>query len=121
MPARELIKRTIGRLEELDDPGCREFQIGQGDWPFKGFVVRQGGQVFAYQNVCKHAGHPLNLKPEHFLSGDGSQIICSSHGALYDIPTGVCVAGPCPGTVLNKVDVQIENGDIIVRGPNGLR
>ena len=28
---------TVGRLDELDDPGCREFTIGEGDWPFKGF------------------------------------------------------------------------------------
>jgi len=38
---------SVGLLEELDDPGCREFTIGDGDWPFMGFVVRQGGDVYA--------------------------------------------------------------------------
>ena len=119
--ARELKQCTVGRLDNIDDPGCLEFQIGEGDWPFKGFVVRQGQQVFAYQNVCKHAGHPLNWKPHCFLTGDGRQIICSSHGAMYHISTGHCVAGPCAGAVLNSVEVRIENGDVIVRGPDGLR
>ena len=40
----------VGRLDEIDDPGCREFRIGDGDWPFNGFVVRKGGAVYAYQN-----------------------------------------------------------------------
>ena len=39
---------AVGRLDELSDPGCREFQIGEGDWPLHGFVVRQGDEVYAY-------------------------------------------------------------------------
>ena len=111
-----LIETTVGRLDELDDPGCREFQIGAGDWPLRGFVVRQGDQVFAYQNVCMHVGHPLNWKPDSFLTKDGSQIICASHGALYDIASGECVAGPCPGKSLRKVDIEINDGVIVARG-----
>jgi nitrite reductase/ring-hydroxylating ferredoxin subunit len=45
---------AVGRFDELENPGCREFQIGEGDWPFRGFVVRKGGDVFAYQNFCVH-------------------------------------------------------------------
>ena len=36
----------VGRLDELDDPGSRAFEIGEGDWPFRGFVVRQGDECF---------------------------------------------------------------------------
>ena len=46
---------AVGRLEDLDDPGCREFVIGDGDWPFRGFVVRKGDSIHAYQNACVHA------------------------------------------------------------------
>ena len=65
---------AVGALEDIDDPGCREFAIGDGDWPFRGFVVRQGGDVFAYQNFCVHAGHPLNWKPDEFLTKDKSAL-----------------------------------------------
>lgn len=109
----------VCRIDELDDPGCREFRIGDGDWPFRGFVVRKGEEVFAYQNFCVHAGHPLNWKPDEFLTADKQQIICASHGAVYDIDNGVCVAGPCPGKTLRKVDVEIRDGTVIVRGPTG--
>ncbi len=71
----------------------------------------------AYQNFCMHAGHPLNWKPDGFLTGDGSQIICSSHGAIYEIESGECVAGPCPGRKLRPVEVEIRDGEVVVRGP----
>lgn len=112
---------VVGLLDEFDDPGCREFQIGAGDWPFKGFVVRSGQQVFAYQNYCQHAGHCLNWGPDSFLTKDCSNIVCASHGALYDIPTGECIAGPCAGKYLTPVEVRVVCGKVIVAGPNRLR
>ncbi len=108
---------AVGALDELDDPGCREFQIGEGDWPFRGFVVRQGDAVFAYQNYCVHVGHPLNWSPDSFLTRDKSAIICASHGATYEIETGRCFAGPGAGRSLRKVEVEVRDGVIYVIGP----
>lgn len=113
-PTEEVV---VGALSELDDPGCREFRIGEGDWPFKGFVVRRGEEVFAYQNYCMHVGHPLNWRPNEFLNQDGSLIVCASHGALYEIDSGVCVSGPCPGKILRAIEVEVRDGNIVVRGP----
>ncbi len=113
-PLREVV---VGVLDEMDDPGCREFRIGEGDWPFKGFVVRKGDEVYAYQNFCMHAGHSLNWKPDGFLTADGSQIICASHGAVYEIDSGECIAGPCPGKKLRPVEVKVIDGVVVARGP----
>jgi len=112
---------VVGRLDELPDPGCREFSIGEGDWPFTGFVVRQGERVYAYRNYCKHAGHPLNWQPDQFLTRDKRHIICASHGALYELASGACAGGPCRGATLTRVDVRVEDGTIIVNGPDGVR
>ena len=117
MGSEQALEVVVGQFDELDDPGCREFSIGTGDWPFKGFVVRRGEEVFAYQNFCMHVGHPLNWRPDEFLNQDGDLIICASHGALYEIDSGVCVAGPCPGKVLRAVEVAIRDGNVVVRGP----
>ena len=110
---------SVGRLDELGDPDSREFRIGDGDWPFKGFVVRQGDSVFAYHNHCKHLGHPMNWQPDSFLTKDRANIICSSHGATYEIDTGLCIAGPCLGKSLRALPVEIRDGVIFVRGPVG--
>ena len=107
-------------MDEIDDPGSKEFRIGEGDWPFKGFVVRQGDELYAYQNFCMHAGHPLNWRPDGFLTGDGSQIICASHGAIYEIKSGECVSGPCPGKKLRPVALEVREGDVVVRGPTSV-
>ena len=116
----EMREVEVGLLAELDDPGCREFTIGDGDWPFMGFAVRQGDDVYAYQNYCMHVGHPLNWAPDSFLTKDRSAIICASHGALYDIRSGECFAGPCPGKSLRRVDVEIRDGVVYVTGPASL-
>lgn len=110
---------ALGRLDELGNPGCREFQIGEGDWPFRGFVVRQGDAVYAYQNFCMHVGHPLNWIPDGFLTKDRAAIICASHGAIYEIESGLCVKGPCVGKSLHRVDAEIRDGVIYVTGPTG--
>jgi len=110
----------VGSIDELDDPGCREFEIGDGAWPFRGFVVRQGGDVFAYQNFCAHAGHPLNWSANKFLTRDKSAIICASHGATYNIATGDCFAGPGFGKKLRMVDVTVRKGVIYVTGPDSM-
>ena len=104
-------------LDTLADPGSREFEAGEGDWPFRGFVVRRGQGVWAYRNFCAHAGHPLNWKPHAFLTRDGAHIICASHGALYEPDTGLCVAGPCPGKTLRALPVEIRDGEVWVGVP----
>ena len=105
---------TVCALADMTDPGSKEFRLGEGDWPFRGFVVRKGEDVFAYQNFCMHVGHPLNWQPDSFLTPDGLQIICASHGAIYEIESGVCISGPCPGKILRSVPAVIRNGDVIV-------
>lgn len=120
MAESQLTEVTVCRFDELSDPGCREFRIGGGDWPFKGFVVRLGDDVYAYQNFCVHVGHPLNWQPDRFLTEDGTQIICSSHGAVYEIDSGICVEGPCVGKALRRVNVEIRDGEVVVEGPAGI-
>ena len=108
---------VVCRLDELDDPGSKEFRIGDGDWPFRGFVVRRGDDVYAYENHCAHAGHPLNWYPDRFLTEDLRRIICASHGAIYEIDSGKCVAGPCVGKALMRIEAEVKNGEVVVRGP----
>jgi nitrite reductase/ring-hydroxylating ferredoxin subunit len=106
--------RAICRVAELLDPGTRAFTVGSGDWPLKGFVVRRGTQVFAYLNRCPHAGHPLNWQANDFLTLDDALIMCRSHGALFDISTGLCVGGPCVGANLRSIAVRIEHDYVML-------
>jgi len=108
------VERVICRLDELGATGARGFAIGGGDWPLRGFVVRLNNQVRGFVNHCPHAGHPLNLRPNRFLTADETLILCSSHGALFEKDTGLCVAGPCAGQHLRALPLKIESGFVML-------
>jgi nitrite reductase/ring-hydroxylating ferredoxin subunit len=108
------VERVVCRLTDLDEHGVRAFTIGTGNWPLRGFVVRAGADVRGYLNRCPHAGHPLNLLPNRFLTPDGTLILCSSHGALFEKQTGYCVAGPCAGRSLRAVPLEVQSGFVML-------
>jgi len=112
-PAEIDLTRVLCRLAELEATGCREFRLGGGEWPMKGFVVRSSEGVRAYVNRCAHVAYPLNYLPDRFLSHEGSMIQCYVHGALYEKSTGLCVAGPCAGLSLAPVPVRVV-GDCVL-------
>lgn len=74
----------------------------------------RGDRVFAYVNTCPHAGHALDWKPDHFLTSDRAFIQCASHGALFEIESGLCVAGPCGGKRLRALPVRVEEQRVLV-------
>jgi nitrite reductase/ring-hydroxylating ferredoxin subunit len=108
------LTRVLCRVEELGTTGCREFRLGGGEWPARGFVVRSGTEVHAYLNRCAHQALPLNMLPDRFLTHDGSLILCTAHGALFEKSTGYCVGGPCFGASLVRVAVQVAAGCVLL-------
>jgi len=108
------VERVICRVSDLDACGSRAFTIGTGDWPLRGFVVRDGAQVRGYVNSCPHSRYPLNLTPHEFLTPDGALILCRFHGALFERLTGFCVAGPCAGLSLRAVPLQVVAGFVLL-------
>ncbi len=108
------LERVVCRLTNLEAHAARAFTIGAGDWPLRGFVVRVGATVRGYVNRCPHAGHPLNLLPDRFLTADGALILCTSHGALFEKGTGYCVAGPCAGRALTPIALEVRDGFVLV-------
>lgn len=73
------------------------------------FAVRDNNSIHAYWNICPHMGIPLNWVPNRYLDFDKALIQCSSHGALFEIASGKCIAGPCSGDALTTVELRCEN------------
>ena len=109
------LERVVCRLSDLAG-GARGFTIGGGNWPLRLLVIRVADAVHGYLNRCPHAGHPLDLLPQHFLTADGTLILCSSHGALFEKSTGYCVAGPCAGRSLTPVPLEVKCGFVLLEG-----
>jgi nitrite reductase/ring-hydroxylating ferredoxin subunit len=106
--------RVLCSLAELEETGSRGFAVGEGEWPLRGFIVKTAGGVAAYVNVCPHAGHPLNLRPNRFLTSDRTLILCCSHGALFARDDGLCIAGPCAGQSLTPVSIEVVAGYVLL-------
>ena len=92
---------------ELADASSRGFEMdGQ-----KLFAVRREGKAYVYLNRCPHRGVGLEWRPDQFLDASNSLIQCATHGALFLIEDGECIAGPCAGQSLTAIACrEDENG-----------
>ncbi len=100
------------RLEDVDENGSNGF-IAETPEGRRGFlVVRRDSEVYVYINSCPHIGSPLDFDPGKFLNLEKTHIMCSTHGALFNIEDGHCISGPCAGKDLEKVEARIEDGNI---------
>jgi nitrite reductase/ring-hydroxylating ferredoxin subunit len=108
------LTRVLCRVNELRATGCKEFRLGSGEWPLRGFLVQAGNEVHGYVNRCAHQSLPLNYLPDRFLTYDGSMILCTAHGAIFEKSTGYCVSGPCAGRSLARVAVQVVDDYVLL-------
>ena len=77
-------------------------------------VVKKEGAIYIYKNLCPHLSIPLEFAPDQFLDNDASFIICSNHGALFNIENGVCVSGPCAEDTLTPIQHVIKENCIYI-------
>ena len=80
------------------------------------FVVRHRGRVHAYLNRCAHVAMELDWQEGVFFDFDGRDLLCSTHGAVYDAASGHCVGGPCNGSPLVKLRVGERDGMVYFTG-----
>ena len=90
-------------INDIEDEKSKALSHGEDSL----FAVKKNGQVYVYRNKCPHLGVQLNWMEDQFLDSDGSLIQCTTHGALFLIESGECVAGPCIKKHLEAVPVKI--------------
>ena len=98
------------RSEALGDPGTANVVLGEGETELDIVIVKTGGTAHAYINCCPHQFIPLETFPNHFLSDDRRHLLCSGHGALFELATGICTRGPCAGQALQRLKLAEREG-----------
>ena len=102
----------LARLDALSDPGFLLVEaVVEGDAE-PVILYREGAQVRAWLNVCPHAGRPLDWAPGQFLKSREGLLVCAVHGASFELIDGECVAGPCRGQSLQRVEVVVRDGQV---------
>lgn len=106
--------QVLCRLEEIEDGQGKGFSLGEGLEARDIFIVREGDAVYGYVNSCPHLGTPLDWQGDRFISEECGLIMCSTHGALFEIEDGACVSGPCTGQSLEPIPVIVDGDGRVV-------
>jgi len=110
--------RYICRSDQLANGGDGiEFDVRIDDEVLPAFALRYQSVVYAYINRCSHMNLGLNFMHRNFFDLSTVNLICSTHGALYDPATGACRAGPCDGRGLQPLKTQELEGRVML-SPN---
>jgi len=98
-------------IDDLPEGSAKGFSLQSDSL----FALRYDGQFFVYRNSCPHLGVELNWLEDQFLDADNTLIQCATHGALFAIDSGECLAGPCRGKHLQAIPFEIVDSRILVR------
>lgn len=102
---------TLCHINDIEENQSKGFTLNETNL----FAVKRDGLIYAYKNSCPHLGIELQWQEDQFLDSEGSLIQCSTHGALFLIDNGDCVAGPCLGKSLITIEHHVlSNGNIVI-------
>lgn len=79
---------------------------------FPMLLVQVGDGLRAYVNACPHQYLPLDWRSDQLVSADGTMLMCSAHGARFDIRTGQAIEGADCG--LDPVPVRVVDGTVVI-------
>lgn len=113
MPDLNLDWQPLCQSPDLEEGGAAVlFDVQEFGQTIQAFAVRYDNVAVAYLNRCAHVPTAMDWQEGQFFEQDKRFIICSIHGALYDPPTGRCVAGPCPGAKLHAIELREQAGEV---------
>ena len=109
--------RLICRSEALVDAGRGvRFEVEYFGEPAPAFVVRKEGEAHGYLNRCSHVAMELDWQEGVFFDSGGRDLLCSTHGAVYEARTGRCIGGPCNRSPLVKLVIEERGGNVYFMG-----
>jgi len=101
-------------LNDVPDGGSNGFVLDTDDGRCGLMVIRRGNGIVCYTNSCPHIGTPLDIQPGKFLDRAKAHILCATHGALFNIDDGLCIAGPCVDDHLTPIAIEVRDGAVFV-------
>lgn len=108
-------RTPVAVLGEVQHGKSKKFTLRRGGRDVPALLVNFEGEYFAYINRCPHTGITLDWVDNQFFSSDQRYLMCATHGAVFEPPTGACIWGPCLGLSLQRVPIEIDAGRVYAR------
>lgn len=110
-------RKLVASVGEIEHGQSKKFTLRRGQRDLEALIINYEGAHFAYINRCPHTGITLDWVNNQFFSSDNRYLMCATHGAVFEPPSGECVWGPCFGLSLQNVPLEIEADQIFARLP----
>ena len=109
--------KWVAAIGELSHGNSKKFTMKRAGREFEALLVNFDDTHFAYINRCPHTGITLDWVNNQFFSSDSRYLMCATHGAVFEPPTGECIWGPCVGLSLQSLPIEIADGQIYAKLP----
>lgn len=104
----------VCRIEDINPDTGKEVSVETEQGRAWLMLFVREGEVLAFHNRCPHQGRALNFAPDRFIFTPGGELMCSHHGATFNLPDGQCSGGPCKGSALEAVKVTVSDGIVSI-------
>ena len=98
---------ALGRLDDFPDGAATPASARVGGKEVRVVVLRRGGAVHAFLDLCPHQWLPLTWRGAGVLSADGERLRCSVHGAEFAAEDGRGLAGVATGCRLTPAPLDV--------------
>ena len=105
---------NVAKLSDIEEGSATNAVIELADGHRHLILTRKADEVNVFLNSCPHTGVRLDWKVGVFLTVDKAHLQCSTHGALFELDSGFCVAGPCINQCLVKLQTKVYDQAIYV-------
>ena len=105
---------NVAKLSDIEEGSANGAVIELADGHRHLILTRKADEVNVFLNSCPHTGVRLDWKVGVFLTVDKAHLQCSTHGALFELDSGFCVAGPCINQCLVKLQTKVYDQAIYV-------
>ena len=99
-----MVWREVTTVDKVSFSAPFAFQVDEREYA----IFQVGESYHALDNICPHA---YALMSEGFVDGD--KVECPLHGALFHIPTGMCLAPPADSD-LKSYPIRVDGVRIFV-------
>jgi nitrite reductase/ring-hydroxylating ferredoxin subunit len=107
--------RHVASLDEVPDDGTFLFTARGDDGLREIILLRLNGEVVAYENYCQH-WTDVRLDKGSGALVRNDEIVCQKHAATFETDSGYCNFGPCEGSYLDRVEIDVTDGEVFLGG-----